>query len=140
MRRKIIVDTGPIVAFLNKGDRHHEWVVGQFATVGPPLLTCEATLSEACFLLRKHDKGASLVLDLLERELIAIPFRLQDEFGMIKQLLEKYKDVPMSLADACLVRMAEQVSGSTILTLDGDFRIYRMYKRKAIPIIIPDYL
>ena len=138
--QKVILDTGPLVAYLNKNDRYHEWTIAQFETMIPPLLTCEAVLSESCFLLRHYQKGAVNVMNLIERELLAIPFRLGDEFSAIKALLDKYKNIPMSLADGCLVRMAEQIANSVIFTLDSDFKHYRKNGRKVIPTIMPDDL
>ncbi len=135
---KVLLDTGPLVAYLNKKDKYHYWAVEQFATLDPPLFTCEAVLSESCFLLRKYEKGAINILKLLERQLLTLPFRLEDELGAIKVLLDKYKDLPMSLADACLIRMAEQITDSFIFTLDSDFRIYRKNKRSIVPTIMPD--
>ena len=136
--RKVLLDTGPLVAFLNKKDQHHEWALAQVATMSPPLLTCEAVLSESCFLLRHYEKGATNVLNLLDRELLTIPFRLEDELSSIRMLVGKYKNVPMSLADACLVRMAEQIADSVVLTLDRDFKTYRKLKRQVIPTIMPN--
>ena len=78
------------------------------------------------------------VFKLLERGLIQIPFNLETEINLILKLIEKYKNIPMSLADACLVRMCEQISESTICTLDSDFKIYRKAKRKIISLIIPE--
>ncbi|MGD8782111.1 MAG: PIN domain-containing protein [Ignavibacteria bacterium] len=135
--KKVILDTGPLVAFLNKSDYFHEWAVMQFAQLTPPFFTCEAVISEVCFLLRHTENGAQNTFKLLERELIQIPFHLESETVSILSLLTKYSDVSMSLADACLVRMSEQISGSLICTLDGDFKIYRKDKRKVIPVIIP---
>ena len=137
---KVILDTGPLVAFLNKKDQYHEWALTQFATMIPPLLTCEAVLSEACFLLNHYENGASNVLNLLDRELLSIPFRMQDEQSALNILMNKYKNIPMSLADACLIRMAEQISDSIIFTLDSDFKIYRKDRRKVIPTIMPKNL
>jgi predicted nucleic acid-binding protein len=134
---RIILDTGPLVAFLNKSDSFHEWAVMQFAQLTPPFFTNESVISEACFLLRNTENGSENIFKLLERDLIQIPFRLESEISSILNLLSKYKNVPMSLADACLVRMSEQISDSSICTLDGDFKIYRKEKRKVIPIIIP---
>ena len=138
MAQKVLLDTGPLVAFLNKRDRYHTWVITQFAAMSPPFFTCEAVVSESCFLLRHFENGASNVFRLFERELIAIPFHLKDELHAIRKLLDKYKDIPMSVADGCLVRMAEQISDSVVFTLDRDFKIYRKSRRKVIPIIIPD--
>ncbi len=135
--QKVVLDSGPLVAYLNNNDQYHQWVVDQLAAIQPPLLTCEAVLSESCFLLRHYKNGVGNVLKLLERELLVIPFRLQDEFSAIKMLLEAYKDIPMSLADGCLVRMAEQITNSVVLTLDSDFKVYRKNKRKVVPTIMP---
>lgn len=136
--KKIIVDTGPIVAFLNKNDQYHEWAKTQFSLLDPPLITCESVISEACYLLNNFEHGASNVLELIERQLIIMPFDLQSEIVLIKKLVEKYKNIPMSLADACLVRLSGQISDSVIYTLDTDFRIYRKNQRNIIPLIIPD--
>lgn len=139
-KKKVILDTGPLIAFLNKSDRYHEWAVMQFARLRPPFYTCEAVLSESCFLLRNYKKGSISIFQLLERELLKIPFNLQDEISAISILLNKYQNVPMSLADGCLVRMTEQITNSCICTLDSDFKIYRKDKRKVIPTLMPEDL
>lgn len=136
----VIIDTGPIVAFLNKSDSYHEWAVSWFAQLNPPFLTCESVISEVCFLLRNTYNGPQNTLKLLERELIQIPFKLESEISTISKLMNKYKNIPMSLADACLLRMSEQITGSTIFTLDRDFKIYRKDKRKVVPVILPENL
>ena len=134
---KIIIDTGPIVAFLNHSDNYHQWAVTKLSQLKPPFYTCESVVSEACFLLRNSDNGIENVYKLLERDLIKIKFKLNEDLRPISDLMKKYKNVPMSLADACLVRMSEQISESSILTLDKDFKIYRKDKRKVIPLIMP---
>jgi predicted nucleic acid-binding protein len=136
--KRVIIDTGPIVAFLNKSDKYHEWAIIQFSQLIPPFFTCESVISETCFLLRHTENGHQSVFKLLERGLIQIPFILETEINLILKLIEKYKNIPMSLADACLVRMCEQISESTICSLDSDFKIYRKAKRKIIPLIIPE--
>ena len=138
--KKVIIDTGPLVAFLNKSDYYYGWTLTQFSQLNPPFFTCEAVISEACFLLRNTGNGMQNVLKLLDRELIQIPFKLDLEISTIQSLMKKYSNLPMSLADACLVRMSEQISQSIICTLDSDFRIYRKEKRKVIPLIIPNEL
>jgi len=138
--KRIIIDTGPIVAFLNKSDQYHEWALIQFSQLIPPFYTCESVISEACFILRNINNGPTQVFKLLERELIQLPFKLEAEIDFISKLINKYNNIPMSLADACLVRMSEQISKSAICTLDGDFKIYRKAKRKIIPLITPDNL
>lgn len=136
--KRIIIDSGPLVAFLNKADSYNKWAITQFSQLKPPFYTCESVISEVCFLLRKTKNGVMNTLQLLERDLIQIPFKLESDISSIGSLMKKYNNVPMSLADACLVRMSEQISDSIICTLDSDFRIYRKEKRKIIPVIIPE--
>lgn len=136
MKGQVILDTGPLVAFLNSRDKYHDWAVTQFGQIQPPLLTCEAVVSEACFLLRTWTHGAGSVLELLERKVVEISFSLADNLAPVAGLLKKYANVPASLADACLVRMAELHDQSPILTLDADFKIYRKHKRKVIPLLL----
>lgn len=138
MTTQVLIDTGPLVAFLNRRDRYHQWATEQMDRLRPPLLTCEAVLSEACFLLRAMRGGSKAVLELLERHLVQVPFRLSDEIVRIKLLLTRYANVPMSLADSCLVRMSEQYTGSIVLTCDSDFRLYRKHGRQVITAIMPD--
>lgn len=133
----VLLDTGPLVAFLNRRDRYHTWAAEQLAGVRVPLLTSESVLSETCFLLRNLEGGVDAVFRLLERGLITIAFLLADEAPAVRRLMARYRRVPMSLADACLVRLAEMRSGSTVLTLDADFRIYRKSGRQAIPTLMP---
>ena len=137
MRGRVLVDTGPLVAFLNRRDRLHAWAVRQLGELKPPLLTCEAVLTETCHLLGKLEGGPDAVIKLVRSGAVGVPFRLDQEIGAIGRLLGKYADVPISLADACLVRMAEQVADSSVLTVDADFRIYRKHGRQVIPTILP---
>jgi predicted nucleic acid-binding protein len=135
--KSILLDTGPLTAFLNRRDRYHEWIKEVLGEVSPPLLSCEAVLSEACFLLRGTSGGAEAALKLVERGLIRLPFRLETDGAAVRRLLARYADVPISLADACLVRMSEQITDSTILTLDRDFEIFRRHGRNVIPTLMP---
>jgi len=140
MRRQVIVDTGPLVAFLNRRDKHHDWAETQWAQIQPPLLTCEAVISEACFLLRHWEEGAGSIFELPQRKVLDISFCLADHIIPVSILLRKYGNVPISLADACLVRMAELHDISSIMTLDADFRIYRKHKRRIIPVLAPPHM
>ena len=137
MKRKVILDAGPLVALINARDKYHEWAEVQWEQIQPPLLTCEAVVSEACFLLRQWDEGAGFVFELLKRKAVEISFRLLDNMAPVTALLKKYGNVPMSMADACLVRMAEVNDSSSIMTLDAHFRIYRKHKTRTIPLLIP---
>ena len=135
---RVLLDTGPLVAFLNRRDEFHEWAKKQLDDVPPPLLTCDAVIAESCYLLRDLSGGGAAVMQMMERGQIESPFRVGDEAASIRKLLDKYAALPMDLADACLVRMTEQYSNPRVLTLDGDFRVYRRHGRQAISLIIPE--
>ena len=137
MRRGVIIDTGPLVAFLNRKDKYHIWAQSQWNQIAPPMLTCEAVLSEACFLLSQTPRSSQAVLQLLQRGLFSLPLRLEDQAQTINRLLEKYSSVPMSLADACLVRMSELFPSSEVFTVDTDFALYRRNGRQVIPTLMP---
>ena len=134
---RVVVDTGPLVALLNRRDRHHAWVRQVLDTVEPPIFTCEAVVSEACFLLGRLAGGEDALLALLANRVVTIDFQLHTEIETVRGLMRKFATVPMSLADACLVRMSELDVQTTILTLDGDFRVYRRNRRHVIPTIMP---
>ena len=136
--REVIVDTGPLVALLNRRDEFHDWSRTAMDVIEPPMLTCEAVLAEASYLVRKLRGGPEAVVDLVTRGVLAVPFRVDAELLALRTLLARYASVPMSLADACLVRMAETLPRAAVLTLDGDFRVYRRSGRLAIPVIMPE--
>jgi predicted nucleic acid-binding protein len=129
------LDTGPILALIDARDQHHAWAKSQFARIAPPLLTCEAVLTEACHLARRVDGGTHAVVDLFCRQVARLEFSLTGQFAEVSALVERWADVPMSLADACLVRMSEMHVGSVVFTLDGGFAIYRRFKRQRIPLL-----
>lgn len=130
------VDTGPLVALLNRRDTFHGWATELLDEIECPLYSCEAVLTEACFLLRGSPGGADAVLDLLERGVLLVDFSLASETHAIRKLMAKYASVPMSLADACLVRMAELKKDLSIITLDSDFHVYRR-GRAALSVLSP---
>lgn len=137
MRGKVLLDTGPLVAFLDQRDPYHAWAKNAFAEITPPLLTCEGVVSEACHLAKRAGQPMHPVLELFDRGAVCLAFRLDGHLAPIASLLERYADVPMSLADACLVRMSEMTTGSTVFTMDSDFRVYRRHRREPIPLLIP---
>jgi predicted nucleic acid-binding protein len=137
MKGPVIIDTGPLVAFINRREAANAWACEQFNRINPPFITCESVISECCFLLQRADQGVDNLMQLLERGVVAIRFNLTDELPAVTRLLKKYASIPMSLADACLVRMAEQHTTSPVLTLDADFRIYRKSGRAVIPTLMP---
>jgi uncharacterized protein len=131
----VLLDTGPLVAMVNAREQCNGWVCGKLKQFKLPLLTCEAVLTETCFLLGKKQ---DVVFELMNAGFFQIGFSLSDDAGSVERLLRKYADVPMSLADACLVRMSEIHDGSKVFTLDGDFKVYRRNGRQTIPLIYPE--
>jgi len=134
----VIVDTGPLVALLNRRERHHAWAAKTMDTIEPPIFTCDAVLSEACFLLQDMDGGPDAVMALVARGIVKSDFRVMTEVEAVRTLMRKFATVPMSLADACVVRMTELDQKSIVLTLDSDFRVYRRNKRQIVPTLMPD--
>ena len=137
MRKQVLLDTGPLVASINRRDRFHEWAKMQLAHISPPMLTCEAVIAESCFLLRQTPGGSKAILELVRRGIALVAFRIEDHAEALIRLMTKYSDVPMSLADACLVRMSELHPDSSIMTLDADFKLYRRHGRQTIPLTKP---
>lgn len=138
MKGNVILDTGPLVAIIHRNDQYHAWSTEQAAEIAPPLLTCEAVLSEAYFLLRGIPNGRQSLVKLVVSEMVQVRFSFAEEIEPIAKLLNRYANVPMSFADACLVRMCEQLSGATLFTTDSDFTIYRKHGRQVIPVIMPN--
>lgn len=137
MAASVVVDTGPIVALLDADEEHHGWAVAQLETLRPPLITCQAVLSEASFLMGRTSADAGCVPDLVVRGLLTVSCLLDEDARSIADLMRRYRNVPMSFADACLVRLVERTPHARLLTLDSDFRVYRQLGRRLIPTIAP---
>jgi uncharacterized protein len=135
MARNILVDAGFVVALLNRRDSHHGWAAAQAPRLAPPWRTCEAVLSEAFHLLGA--RGAPALGQLLSRRALLVAFDLGSHLNPVLALVQKYANVPMSLADACLVRMTETLADPVLLTTDADFRIYRRHSRQVVPCVMP---
>ena len=137
MTHRVIVDAGPLVALLSARDHHHAWAKAAFAAVAPPALTCEAVMAEAWHLLRGTPNGQTALLDLLAAGTLTIQFALLSELTAVRRLVARYRDRPMSLADACLVRLSELFDDAGVVTVDADSSVYRKHGRQAIPLIAP---
>jgi uncharacterized protein len=126
----VLLDTGCVVALLDRSERHHKACKAAVAEIEAPLLTCEAVVAEVCYLLRGMRNAVDAVLANLENGTFLIPYRVVGQTRSLRRLLKKYADVPMDFADACLVDMADAYHTGRILTLDRDFRIYRWGKNR----------
>jgi predicted nucleic acid-binding protein len=133
----IIADTGPLVAYFDRSDRHHTWAKEVMGTITEPLLTCDAVLAETSFLLQRGDIVADLPLQMVERGALISRFDTVQEARSLRILMDRYRNVPMSLADACLVRLSELHPPAKVWTTDSDFTIYRRHRRALIPLIMP---
>lgn len=133
----VIVDTGPLVALLDRNDRDHPWAVREARRLPPKMLSCEAVLSEVHFLTRDIPEAKDRIEGWLADGYLELPFAVRDHHALIHELMARYASVPMSFADACLVRMSELWPSARVFTLDSDFRIYRRNKRQSLPLICP---
>jgi uncharacterized protein len=135
-----LLDTGPLVAFFDRSDADHDWAKEQWAKAPVPMLTCEAVLAEAAYLLQERAGLApERLLALFERGIISALFRLEEHAAPVARLLERYRDQQMQLADACLVRMSELKRDCRVFTLDKqEFQVYRRFERQVIPLVAPE--
>jgi uncharacterized protein len=133
--KNCIVDSGALVALLDTREEHHAWAKETLARQPLPWLTCDSVISEALFLL--HPPQARALDQLLRRGHLRLALNLSDELERVLDLRTRYANVPMSLADACIVRMSETLPDPTVVTTDTDFRIYRRHGRDTIPVLLP---
>lgn len=136
-QRRAIADASALVALIERREPHHAWAAAQARRMTAPLLTCESVLSEAIFLLRSTAGGLESLWRMIDAGAVQVAFSLAAEADAVKRLLLKYRDVPMSLADSCLVRMSELFPAHLVFTLDHHFRVYRRHRRQIVPLLIP---
>lgn len=134
---RTLLDTGPLVAFLNRNDQWHPWAKAQMGALPPPLLTCEPVLTEACFLIQRSGGQPADLLKKVQAGVIEVALEIETEAVALETLMRRYQDTPMSLADACLVRLSELHSDCQVFTLDTHFRRYRRHGRQVIPLLAP---
>jgi predicted nucleic acid-binding protein len=131
-----LLDTGVIVALLDRDERHHVLCVETVSDLIGPLVTCEAVVAQACYLLRGTPGAPEAIIKNVANGVFQTPMRLTDQASAVEKLLRKYHDVPMALADACLVDLADQMDTGQLLTLDHDFEIYRWRSRRKFELLI----
>jgi predicted nucleic acid-binding protein len=130
---RAVADTGLLKALLDRNDPYHSWAKEVFPKY-VPWMTCEAVLTETAHLTRAPRK----VVQLVGRGDVQVRFSAELEAERLSELLGKYADNQMELADACLVRMAELDGNAIIFTLDRtDFTIYRKHGNQSVPCIFP---
>lgn len=125
------------MALLNRTAQQHDECRLAVAEVARPLVTCEAVIAESCHLLRHFPGAPEKVIANVEQGIFEIPVRLSESAGAVQRLMRKYRDLPASLADACLVHLADQVETGEILTLDHHFLAYRWRGNRPFELLIP---
>jgi predicted nucleic acid-binding protein len=133
--KAVLLDASCIVALLDVAEPRHAECLA-IVTSPPPLVTCEAVIAESCHLLRHVDGANQAILEDVRRGVYQLPHVLAARAAEVATLLRKYADVPMDLADACLVDLAMQTGNGRILTLDGDFTIYRWGRNRPFELLI----
>jgi predicted nucleic acid-binding protein len=131
------MDTGPLVALLVGSDSQHIWAVETSKRAPPTVLTCDAVVSEALFLLKRGGHDTTTLFGLVEVGFLRSDFDFHAEYRHVRDLMQRYRERPMAFADACLVRMAELRPEACIWTLDADFRVYRRHRRQTLPLVTP---
>lgn len=137
MARDAIADTGPLVAYFDRAERNHAWALGRVRELQAPLLVCEPVLAEVMYLLGELPKAQDALFGLIENGALRIAFHVEEHVAALRALHRKYRDRPMSLADACIVRMAELFDEHAVLTLDSDFSVYRKHGQRPLDLIHP---
>ena len=132
----MLVDAGPLVALLDRGDAAHEACVGALKMLRDPLVTVWPAFTEAMYLLGGSWAGQRALWSRLETEALALAPLDETDAPRMRELMEKYRDLPMDLADAALVRVAERESLTQIFTLDRrHFSVYRSGRRRRFSIV-----
>jgi predicted nucleic acid-binding protein len=133
--KPVLLDTGFIVALLDRSENFHKACARAVREVRAPLVTCEAVITESCYLLRNLSGASEAVIENVAAGIFEVPFQLSRDTAGVKQVLRKYEDRKIDLADACLIRLADQFGTADILTLDQDFAVYRWGKNKPFRVL-----
>jgi uncharacterized protein len=134
--RGVLVDAGPLVALIDADDAHHEACVETLESLRDPLITVWPAITEAMHLLSESWRGQKALWSRIETDALTLATLDAGDAPRIRELMEKYRDLPMDLADAALVRVAERESLTRIFTLDRrHFSIYRPGRRRRFSIL-----
>ena len=134
--KPVLLDTGVIVALLDRSERQHDRCAAIVAELEQPLVTCEAVIAESCYLLKKMPGAADAVLENVAHGIFQVPFQLSRSAASVRSIMRKYRDRPADFADACLIHLADELSTAEILTLDRDFEFYRWRKTGSFQLLV----
>jgi hypothetical protein len=137
MAASILIDTGPMLAMINRRDRWHKRCTAILPRLPLPLLTSEAILTELLYLVRLDPRAAQAVWNFVHSGAITLGAIGDQDLPGLESLMKQYADVPMDFADATLVYLAQRERLSAVFTVDSDFLVYRIGSRQRFR-IIPD--
>lgn len=134
--KNILIDSGPLIALFDASDKYHNKAVDFIKSNKYPLVTTIASITETLHLLNFNRNAQIDFIEWVHQGAVKIQNIENDDFGRIKDLTEKYRDLPMDFADSCLVYLAEKLSLNKIATIDRDFSIYRIKGRRKFKVIL----
>lgn len=134
--KKILIDSGPLIALFDSSDKYHSKVIEFIRHNKLPLITTIASITETLHLLDFNRNAQIDFLEWVSRGGVEIQNIENSDFQQLKDLTEKYRDLPMDFADSCLVLLAEKLGLNTIATIDRDFTIYRIKGKKKFKTIL----
>jgi predicted nucleic acid-binding protein len=132
----VLMDTGVIVALLDRSEKRHAECVAVVEELKQPLVTCEAVIAESCYLLRNLTGAPEAILENVDEGVFQLPFQLSQSAGAVQSILRKYRDIPADFADACLIHLADILNSGEILTLDSDFQSYRWRRTRTFNLLV----
>lgn len=135
-KHRYIVDTGPLVAYVDRADEHHEWAKGVLDSLGEVPLTIETVIAESCWNLRESDVAVSAVLSFATMGVVNVQPVTLSGFEYVRKIIATYW--PRDLADAGLLWLAEQHPAASVITTDRrDFEIYRTLGHRPVRTVLP---
>lgn len=134
--KPVLMDTGAIFALFDRDEWAHPRCVQALQELDRPLATCEAVINEVCYLLRHMPGAVDAVLANIESGFFGIPFLISRSAVSVRKILQKYRDTPADLADACLIQMADELDTGDILTLDSHFKHYRWRRNRSFRLLV----
>lgn len=137
MANKILIDSGPFIAFLSSSEHYHRWVLEQLSQMDGDLITTESVLSEVVFLMKQNRVAIKAIQDLIGQKLLHIVPAFSAEPITCFNMVGKYADLPSSVADISLVYVHSTTKNSIIFTLDSDFLIYKSSSGKPLKLVAP---
>jgi hypothetical protein len=134
--KEVLIDSGPLIALFDASDKYHQDAVDFIKRNKFKLVTTIASITETLHLLDFNRNAQIDFLEWVQRGAVEIHNIENTDLQRLKELTEKYRDLPMDFADSCLVYLAEKLNLNTIATIDRDFSMYRIHGRKKFKTIM----